>query len=219
MFTQRIILTPGLGRARELAQALTVQTSLLQAQGVRATLSAPITGEGRLAMGIMHDTLADLQALREKYRADEAFDAFQKRIAPMQSRLSTWELWEVTIPANVTTQPKYSQRIVSTPASGQVSVLRDLLSQRVRDNQARGIACGFSQQMASDALRFSLVYLFGSLAEFEAHRARLLADPESQQLNEKVATLTSMHPQVELSEIMVSFQMVPQRELAGTAAR
>ena len=219
MFTQRVVLTPALGQGRELTQALTMQTNLLQAQGVRASLNASLTGEGRISVGIMHDTLADLQALAEKYQADDAFDAFQKAIAPMQARLPVWELWELTVAANVTTAPKYVQRIVNTAGIGQASALRDLLSSRVRDNQANGIVCALSEQVASDAPRFGMVILFGSLAEFEAARARRMADPATQQFGAKVAALTSVHVQVEISQILIPFQLAAQRELAGTAAR
>ena len=219
MFTQRIVLTPALGRAAELVEVLSERVRGQQAQGLRAGLHSPLTGHGRLVVGIGFETLAGLQAFREKNRQDATFQAFQAKIAPLQAKPATFELWEVTIAVNPASPPKYVQRIVTTAAPGQANALKELLSQRVRENQEKGVTCGLGQQMASDAPRFGMVVLFASLAEFEARRAQLMADSTGQQFTKKLAALCSTHGEVELSEVLIPAQLAALREMAGAATR
>ena len=219
MFTQRIVLTPALGRAAELVEVLSERVRGQQAQGLRASLSSPITGHGRVVVNIGFETLAGLQVFREKNRQDATFQAFQTKIAPLQAKLATFELWEVTIAGNPATPPKYVQRIVNTAAPGQANALKELLSLRVRENQEKGVTCALSQQIASDAPRFGMAVLFASLAEFEARRAQLMADSTAQQFMTKLAALCSTHGEVELSEVLIPAQLAALREMAGTATR
>ncbi|MEP7214661.1 MAG: hypothetical protein ABI782_00320 [Anaerolineaceae bacterium] len=218
VFTQRIVLTPALGRNRELIQATTEQVRLRQSQGIRASLSTPITGEGRVSIGIQFDNLADLQAFREKNREDAATQAYFAKISALQSQQPRVELWDVMVSATAATAPKYVQGIVATAALGQGGALRDLLGKRALALQAKGIDCAFSQEMASDAQRFGTTLLFASLADFEAHRAQSMADPETLQLMAKLTPLLAAQVTVTLSEVLVPFPLVAQRKLAGAAS-
>ena len=185
--------------------------------GPGSTLRSPVTGGWSWASGSRRSPVSRPSAKRTARMQPSR--RFSRRSPPLQAKLATFELWEVTIAGNPATPPKYVQRIVTTAAPGQANALKELLSQRVRENQEKGVTCGLGQQMASDAPRFGMVVLFASLAEFEARRAQLMADSTGQQFMTKLAALCSTHGEVELSEVIIPFQLAGQREMAGTATR
>jgi hypothetical protein len=220
LYALRMTQFAALGKMPELRELHATQARARQAQGIRASLTVPIVGgEPRLNVGIAFETLADLQAFRERNLSDKQFQAFAAKASQLTAKPGVSELWEVLTPAGPGSDPSYLQRITYTAALGKARTLRETLEKRVSERQAEGVRCSFSEQMASDASRFAVINLFGSLADFEAHRNRLRADTTAAGFMDKVAALVAVSPSVELSEVIVPFQPVAAREMAGTATR
>lgn len=220
MYALRITIVAANGKMAELREVHAAQARARQAQGIRASLSTPIVGgQPRLNISITFETLADLQSFRERNLWDQQFQAFAATAAQLAANPGQSELWEVLTPAQPGNDPSYTQRITYTAALGKARALRETLEERVAERQAEGIRCTLSEQMASDASRFSVVNLFGSLADFEAFRDPLRADAGAQDSMDKVTPLLATSPSVELSEIIVPFQPVRERELAWAATR
>ena len=220
MYALRMTQFAALGKMAELREVHAAQARVRQAQGIRASLTAPIVGGApRLIIGLAFETLADLQALRERNLSDKQFQAFAAKAAQLIAKPGESELWEVLTPAQTGSDPSYLQRITYTAAMGKNRALHEMLEKRVAQRQAEGVRCSFSVQMASDAARYSVINLFASLADFEAYRNRMRADASAQDFLEKLTPLLAASPSVELSEVIVPFQPVAARELAAAATR
>jgi len=220
VYALRVTQFPAIGKWAELREVTATQVRARQAQGVRAALTAPIVGgPARMYTSIAFETLADLQAFRERNLSDRDFQAFSAKVAQLVAQPPESELWEVLTPAQPGSDASYTQRITYTAAMGKARALREMLEKRVAQRQAEGIRCSFSEQLASDAARYSVINLFGSLADFEAFRNRMRADASMQAFMDKLTPLLAASPTVELSEIVVPFQPVAARELAGAATR
>ena len=220
MYALRTTIVAANGEMAELREVTAAQVRARQAQGVRTSLSMPIVGgPPRLNISIAFETLADLQWFRERNLSDPPFQAFAAKAAQLVARTGESELWEVLTPAQPGNDPSYTQRITYTAAMGKARALRETLEKRVAERQGEGVRCAFSEQVASDAARFSIINLFGSLADFEAFRHRLRGDAISRAFMDGVTPRLAASPRVELSEVIVPFQPVAARSLAGAATR
>jgi hypothetical protein len=208
------------GDLAELRDVTAAQVRARQAQGVRASLSMPVLGgPPRLNISLAFATLAELQWFRERNLSTPPFQAFAAKAAQLVARTEESGLWEELTPTRPGNDPSYTRCITYTAAPRKGRALRETLEKRVAERQAEGIRSVLSEQMASDAPRFAVTNLFCSLADLEAFRNRLRGDPIARGFRERVASLVATSPSAELSEVVVPFQPVAARELAGTATR
>jgi hypothetical protein len=208
------------GGLAELREVTAAQVRARQAQGVRAELSMPIVGGlPRLNISLAFNTLADLQWFRERDLSDPPFQAFAAKAAQLVARTEESELWELLTPTQPGNDPSYTRRLTYTATVGRGRALRETLEKRVAERQGEGIRCVLSRQLASDAPRFAVTNLFGSLADLEAFRNRLRGDAIARGFRDRVTPLLAASPFVELSEVVVPFQPVRERELVAAAGR
>ncbi len=220
MYMQRITLQAAPGRMPDLFELVRGEALARQADGLQIAIAAPLTGMGtQITVNIRFDTLAELQALRERNRDDAHFQAFMGRMAPLMAGWTETELWESAVvpPQGVT--PRYVQGVKLTPALGKNFELASLMMDRAHERQAGGLNCLLWEEVAGDPLRVNFTLLFDSLADYEHYRAQNRNAPAFQAFMNRVAPLLAKSPQFELLEVMVPFQAARQREMAGAAQR
>jgi hypothetical protein len=207
VYIQRVTQTAALGKAQELRTLNIAQVKARQDQGIRASLSAPLTGVGgRLVVGLMYDALADLQALRERNASDAAFQQYAAKIATLMANPIETEIWEMLLQVQTGSTPAYTQAITFTAGIGHTAALRAAVLERGTTRQAAGVRCGVLEQVATDAYRIRFTLPLGALSELEARRVQNRNDPELQAFQSRVTPLLGAPNRVEISEVIVPFQ-------------
>ncbi|MGE3076609.1 MAG: hypothetical protein AB7N24_21285 [Dehalococcoidia bacterium] len=219
MFNVRIAQSAALGKWPELHTLTLAQVKQRQAQGTRIALSTPIIGaSGRLSIGLSFETLQDLHEFRQRNVADPKFQEFVARISPLLAAPAETEIWEVILPAQQGDAPAYVQAITWTAQDGEGPALRAALLERMKRRQGEGLRCALAEQVAGGAYRLGLNILLGSLGELEANRNKNRNDASFQEFGRRMAEITTS-TEVTIAEVLVPFQPVGRRELAGAASR
>jgi quinol monooxygenase YgiN len=217
---QRIVQTPWPGKAGELTQILTEQVRARQAKGQPAALIASLAGVGApLAVALRFESLGDFERFREENRTDKQFQAFLAKLGPLLAAPSRFELWESTIDITPERAPRFVQRVETTAAPGKAGQMTQLLTERIRSAQGDGVRRGLAQTILGEPGRFAVTLLFDSIEAFEELRVRNMKDPGFQQFQERISALAAGPATIELNEVLVPFQPVATREMAGAARR
>lgn len=98
MFIQRVILSPAMGKARDLRALVEERTKKGQAQGQMVSLATPVFGDdiGSLVVTIRFNDLAEIDKRRAQNAADKEWQEYIGKVSSLAT--AKYELHEVIVP-------------------------------------------------------------------------------------------------------------------------
>lgn len=220
MYTQRITLTPAPGHSAEVISLLRAQAQSRRAAGVDVALTVSLGRPGSPAVvSIRLPTITAVEEFREKNRADTDFQAFQAKLGALLASPVSYELWETLEAPPTTRQPRFVQRVELVPLPGAAPQAAQLIRARIAHAASDGIGRGLAETVIGEPERLAVIILFDSLAQFESIRNRNRQDQSFGEFQAKLGQLLAGPPSTDVSEVVLSYELAPERELAGAARR
>ena len=220
MYIQRNTYSAAIGKGEDLRQLLNEAIIGYQADGIRIGLSRLVYGEaGQLTTITVCESLAELQATRERILAGSAYRTRVAQTIPLLSRQPVSSLVEPIIPfPEGGTTNRWGQRVVFTPLVGKLPELRSILEERVRARQAE-VRISLAQTVFGAEQALILNLSLPDFAAIDALRESNRTDPNFIAFQERIQPLLARAGELSLHEILVPVQPARAREMAGAATR
>lgn len=220
MYVQRTTYSAAVGKGEELRRLLQEAVIGYQADGIRIGLGREVFGvAGEITTIVLANTLAELQETRERILAGAGYRARVAQSIALLAAQPVSTLSEPIVPfpqdGNV---PKYTQRVVLTPAVGKFNDLRRITEERVLARRAQ-MRISLAQTVFGTGQAIIVNIGLADFAAVEALRELNRTDSEFIAYQEQLQLLLARTAEISLHEVLVPVQPAAIREMAGAATR